>query len=510
MGRVLTNNTALQYAIETTELSGGVIGVLPGELGQSGTPEWRLTEPNSYGAIGAEITTVARNPISPNRQRRKGTITDLDSASEFEADLTISHMMDFAEGFVFSAFNGAEDYIPTAVDADSYTVGAGSVLVTGTLVFGRGFGTTANNGLKTVGVGSTTTDIVVINTLTVEGVAPTNATVEVAGFRTAAGDLAVSDVTGNLVTITSIAGIFDDPGLNLIPGMAIFFGGAASLNRFTDTNNAKYCRIVSVAAAGASIVIDKTGTQWVTEVAAAQEVDFYIGKFLRNVSTSDAEFLERSFQFEVTYPNLDTGGADKYEYSKGNYCNTIAFNLPLSDKSTFSPSFIGLDTDTPTVTRKPNASTALAPTMSSAFNTTQDLARLRIAEIDETGLTTDFKSLTLTLSNNVSPEKVLANLGARFMNFGNFEVSLEAQALFTDSRVTDAIRNNDTLSADFVLKNDDGAILVDIPSMTLGGGGKDFPTNETVLINLTGDAFADSTLNTSIGISVFSYIPEFV
>lgn len=510
MGRVLTNNTALQYALETTELVGGAIGVLPGELGQPGTPDWSVLEPNSYGTIGADIATVARSPISKNRQRRKGTITDLDSGAEFEADLTLSHMVDFAEGFVFSTFNGAEDYIPASVDADSYTVPAGSALVAGTLVYGRALTNSGNNGLKLVGVGSTTTDIVVTTALTVEASPPSNATVEVAGFQTAAGDLAVSDVTGPLVTITSVAGIFDDPGLNLIPGMGIFFGGAAALNRFTDADNSRYARIVSIAAAGASIVIDKTGSQWVVEAAVAQEVDFYIGKFLRNVATDDAEFLERSFQFEITYPNLDTGGGDKFEYSKGNYCNTIAFNLPLTDKSTFTPSFIGTDTDAPTAARKTNAATPKDPSMTSAFNTTQDLARLRIAEVDETGLTTDFKSMTLTLGNNVSPEKVLANLGARFMNFGNFEVSIEAQALFTDSRVTDAIRANDTLSADFVLKNDDGAILVDIPAMTLGGGGKDFPTNETVLINLTGDAFADPTLNTSIGITVFTFIPEFV
>ena len=43
---------------------------------------------------------------------------------------------------------------------------------------------------------------------------------------------------------------------------------------------------------------------------------------------------------------------------------------------------------------------------------------------------------------------------------------------------------------------------VDIPSMTLGGGDREFPVNESVLINTTAQAFGDPVLNTSIGISI--------
>ena len=43
--------------------------------------------------------------------------------------------------------------------------------------------------------------------------------------------------------------------------------------------------------------------------------------------------------------------------------------------------------------------------------------------------------------------------------------------------------------------------------MTLGGGDKEFPVNESVLLNLTGQAFGDTTLGTSIGISLFPIVP---
>lgn len=284
MGQVQTNNTALQYAIELTETNPALIGVLPGEQGQPGTPTWYGLEPNSYGAIGADITTVARNPISPNRQRRKGTITDLDSSSEFEADLTMSHFQDFAEGFVFSRFIGIESYIPSSVDTDSYTVAAGTALSEGTLIYARGFSNSANNGLKNVGTGSTTTDIVVIETLTLEATVPNNAVIEVAGFRTSAGDLDVTAINANEITITSASNILNNSSLGLTPGSAIFFGGESVINRFSTAGNHGYGEIVSVATDGSQIVINNVQQSWSVESNTTQEVDFYVGKFLRNVS----------------------------------------------------------------------------------------------------------------------------------------------------------------------------------------------------------------------------------
>ncbi len=201
MGRVLTNNTTLSYAIEAS------LGVLPG------SPTWFLLEPNSIGAYGATITTVARSPISQNRQRRKGTVTDLDSAVEWDGDLTLSHFTDFVEGFAFSVgvnqdldFRAADatatTYVIPALVADQanklhFTTG-GPI----SLLFGRGYLTTGNNGVKPL-----TVQPVAGNTfLTVAGntieTAPTNATVDIAGIRPETGDLDIT-VTGFTAIMTS-------------------------------------------------------------------------------------------------------------------------------------------------------------------------------------------------------------------------------------------------------------------------------------------------------------------
>ena len=50
-------------------------------------------------------------------------------------------------------------------------------------------------------------------------------------------------------------------------------------------------------------------------------------------------------------------------------------------------------------------------------------------------------------------------------------------------------------------------LFLDVPSMTLGGGGREFPVNETVTINVTAQAFEDAALGTSVGMSFFPFLP---
>lgn len=495
MGRTLTNNFSLAYAIEQS------LGVLPG------SPTWKLLEPNEINTFGSTITTVARNPISKSRQRRKGAVTDLDSAVEFAADLTLEHFIDFIESFCFASFVGAEHTAPTAVTGgatDAYTIPAiSAALAQNTLVYGRGFSVAANNGLKLVDTGATTTTIPVTTDLEDETPGATqNASVDVCGFRTATGDLDVT-VSAGVVTLTTTA--LDFTTLPIMVGQALWFGGDAAINQFSTANNSGFARIVSIAAN--ALVIDKTSQTWATEANTTQEVDIYFGRFVRNVSVDDSDYLERSFHFEGAYQNLGVSG-DEYEYAKGNYCNTVGFELPLTDKATATFAFVGTDTEPPTTTRETGAATPVVPVQTGAFNTSSDIARLRIQEADETGLSTDFKSLAFNINNNVSPEKVLGQLGAKYLNTGNFEIDIEAQLLFTNADVVDAIRNNTTVTMDFSIRNDDGAILVDIPSMTLGGGDREFPVNESILINTTAQAFGDTTLGTSLGVSLFPYVPS--
>jgi hypothetical protein len=490
MGRSLTNNFILQYARETT------FGVIP-------TSGWKTLEPNAITTFGANITTVERSPISQYKQRRKGAITDLDSSAEFDADMTIEHFDDFIEGFCFSNFVGPLAVVPTSVTAPStYNVPTITPLVANDLIYVRGFVNAANNGLKVV-ASSTANTIVITDADLITETAPTNALIEVAGVRTAAGDLDIN-IDGNITS-----GVLDFTTLDLTVGQGIWVGGDAALNRFTAVNNAGFCRIVSIDAN--LLIIDKTSFDFAEEVNTTQEVDLYFGRFVRNRPVDDADYQEISFTIEGAFDNLSetSPGNPSYEYARGNYCNTLGWDMPLTDKATFTASFIGLDTDVPTDTRATGADTPVLPLQTSPFNTSTDFARLRVQNADQTGLTTDFKSLTLTINNNVSPEKVLGLIGSKYINTGNFEIDMETQLVFTDPAVVAAIRNNETVTMDFAVTNDNGAILIDVPSMTLGAGDKEFPVNESILINITAQAFGDPILNTSIGVSKFPYKPDF-
>lgn len=505
MGRVLTNNVGIAFAREET------LGVLPSQ------PSWKLLEPNGISRYGADITTVARDPISPDRQRRKGTVTDLDSGMEFDADWTLDSFEDFVECFLFvNATNSDTRFLDAEAGGSGYIISPATPSIAAkmqftsggpiSLVYATGYSTAANNGLKplTADVAHTNTVIEVAGTVA-ETPSP-GAIVEVAGIRAEEGDLAIT-VVGTQGTLTSgnnaATNNIDFTTLGLTVGQYVHVGGLAAGQQLT--GSVGYGRITAINTG--SLVMDKLSSTLVDATGAGDTVDLLFGRFLRNVPTNDADFLEQSLQFEAEFPNLGTGGATEYEYSQGNLCNQITFNMPLTDKATATFGFVGTDTAIPTTVRATNAATPRRPTKTSALNTTADIARLRITTVDEIGLTTDFKSLTVTINNNVTPEKVLANLGARFMNFGNFNVDIEGQLLFTNSNVTAAIRNNVTLGLDFQLRNDDGAIVVDIPAMTLGGGGREYPVNETVLINVTGQAFGDPLNNISLGVSIFPVVP---
>ena len=524
MARVNVNNFGLRYVIETS------LGVAP-------TTGWRGLEPNNVSTFGATITTVSRRPISQDRGRKKGTVTNKESAVEFDADLTLDAFVDFAEGFVFSEFANKEFDLkstgglvpPPVASSTTWTVQSVSALLGGKLqfvalgpwplVFAKGYTNAANNGLHqlTVDPASTDTTLTTDSTLVTETPAA-NASLEVAGVRCAIGDLALT-ISGSTATLVSAADIADWSTLGLFVGQYIHIGsddGAGVRQNMFDDGAAGdvygYARITSIS--GATLNLDKLDANLdTTDASNATLVDIMFGRFLRNVavtaSADDNEFLERSYQFEGEYPDLGGVGTDEYEYPIGNFCNELTLNLPLTDKATATWGFLGTDAEDITSTRKTGPSSTLAVLRSTAINTSSDLASI---STDVVSSVSDvcFKSLTMTFRNNLSLENCLGTLGASFVNSGLFEINLEGQMLFTNKAIVNAVKNNTTVTFAAIMKNDDGAIAIDIPALTFGGGGREFPVDQSVLVNISGEAFNDASgtiPNVSLGISLFPTVP---
>jgi hypothetical protein len=508
MGKVNSNDLAFAYAREAT----GQPGVLPV------TPIWKAIEPNAAPNWGNEVKTVARNPISKSRQRRKGRVTDLDSGVEIDADFTLSGFRDFAESFVYAQAVGPEVFTPTAVAAGSYTVPAlsgtqaGHLIYSGggakTLVYARGFALAANNGLKVLGAD----DAAAATTITVAGTqvealtAGQQVEVAICGIRAAAGDLQI-DAQGNL---TSTA--LDFTLLGLTVGQGIHIGGIDAANQFLNEENYGMVRLAAIAPHKLTLVkhnqpfladdgtVDGAG-------GAGVAIDLLFGQFIRNVPVDHADYRVITHQFELASPGLGAAGETLYEYSQGNYANQMVITVPLTEKATVKWSFVGLYTTDPDTARATGAAAQLLPNQTESFGTSSDLARLRVQQADEAGLSTDFKSLTITIKNNSAGDKVLGKLGPKYVNAGNFEVDTESEQIFSNAEVIETIRCSRTVGLDTVLRNGDGGILIDLPSGTLSGGKRNIRENQSVTINTPFAAHRDDTLGHTLGFSLFPVLP---
>lgn len=370
-------------------------------------------------------------------------------------------------------------------------------IIPNTLIYVRGFVNEANNGLKVVSAESSKELITVSDMGMVAEPGNDDTSLFVCGYQGEEGDIKLN-AAGNL-TSTNL----DFTTLGLEPGSGIFIGGLGEENRF-DGQNYGLCRIRNVEPH--LLTLDKRPNAFTADTGAEKKIHLYFGWLIHDVAVDDENFKQHSFTFEVSYPELMENGKEGFEYAVGQVVNTMEISLPLSDKSTTTIATIGKDV-LPT-TGERTESEIDRPLFQEAFSTPNDFIRLRLEKVDGYGLSTLFKECTLTLNNNAGGENVLAHLGPMFTNYGNFDVTMSFQCIFTSPEVTKMIRNNCTVTMDWCLVNNDGAFYFDIPSMTLGGGGKNFTTNEKVKIDLTSSAFGDPEPGYTVGITFFPYLPN--
>lgn len=533
MGQVLTNNTGHRYARESS------LGVLPG------SPDWKDIEPNTIDESGPQFDEVERQPISDLLQDRKGTNVGLTANRAFGADTTLDSMLDFAEAFFASTAKNSD---MTFRAADGQTGPAGFTIPSATaaqaakfqytaagpisLVHAAGYVTTANNSGTTLfeiaaDVGATDT-VIEVTGITAE-TAPTNAEVSLAGIRAEEGDLALS-VASNIGTLTSgnnsSVTPIDFTTIGITVGQKIHIGGFATTNRFGSTaggsNDSFGSMRVRTIAAG-TITGDKldatlTASDGTDDGSGGTEVqvDILFGRFVRNVRASDADYAVISHQFESALPNLfetepptPVANPDGFVYDIGQVPNLWTFNMGLRDKATSTFAFIGTDSEDPVnnASRKSGASTSRLPLFTEPFNTSSNFLRLILADVDDTGLASDFKDTTLTINRNVTPEDCLGLFGPRYLNNGNFQVRLESEVLFTNYLIPARIRAKTTVSMDWILRNSDGAVAMDIPSATASSDGILYEANRTVRIGLSLKSFVDPLFETSMSASFFPAYP---
>lgn len=530
MPRVLTESVILKDAIETS------LGTLPAD------PDWVIDEFNSIGAYGAAITSVVRRPVSQDRGRQKGTVVDLDASVEFETDLTFDAFARFAAGFTISEYANEEFFLretygspsiarPPRVDgtAEEFDIDAASTLLAGkmvydaagaiTLVWSKGYTNAANNGLHVLSadVAGSGTAVPVATDLVDETSPPAGAVLEVCGVRVTDGDLSLSAPSGGQATLTSAADITDWSTLGVQVGQYIHIGSPDTSgvvqNALMDSasdDTFGYARVRSIASN--VLTLDKLGTALDSAANNTSEgvADVMFGRFARDVpstaNSDDNRYKEESRQFELQYTDMDGAGSHQYEYTIGCLGNEITLTLGLAAKGTMSLGFVGTNADNLTGTAKSNSGNARDLLRRTAFNTSSDVASLT-TDLVSSASDVCFKSVGLTLLNNISPEKCIGTLGATFINVGLFEGNMEGQMAFTSASIRNAVRNNTTVTFATILANEDGAIVLDMPEATASGAGLELPRDATVLANLTLQSFTSDTFGFNLGISLFPCVP---
>lgn len=493
------NLTGLRFAEESS------LGVLPG------SPVWYPLEPNSYKDFGGQIKTVARSPINPSRQRKKGVVTDLDSAGGFSQDLTGTNLTRALQGFFFAAIREKKTSVPmnstaiafTSVTASTKTVAAASGLdtyIANSIVIASGFTNVGNNGFKTV-ASKTASTLVLNETMTDEASPPAAAKIVTVGYQFPSADASIA-MNGSLVRLTSAA--IDFTTLGLIAGEWIFIGGDAANTYFA--NNKGYARISSIVST--YLEFDKTSFTGQVEAGTGKTIQVFFGSVLKNESDPTL-ITRRTVQLERTVGSDGVGTMS--EYIVGAVPNELTINIPQADKVTVDLSYVAIDHEQRTGTKGVKSGDRPAVVESDAFNTSSDLARVKLATVSDTNpaptpLFAFATEMKITINNNVSPDKAIGVLGAFDTSAGDFIVGGSATVYFADVTATQAVRDNSDVTLDVIMTKNNAGLLFDIPLLSLGDGRLTVEKDQSIKLPLETNA-AESKFGTTLLFQRFDYLP---
>lgn len=494
-----SNLTGLSYAEEAS------LKTLPG------TPKWRSLEPNSYSDFGGQLGTTARNPINPTRQRKKGTVTDLDASGGFNQDLTISNMVHLLQGFFFADAREKPTTAPLNADAiaitgvtaadDTYAAASGlGGFRVGALALASGFAIAANNGLKRVS-SRTAGTLVVAEALTDEASPPAAAKLVEVGFQLGSGTSAIT-LNGDLVRLTDSATDFTT--LALLRGEWVFIGGDNATLRFA--NNVGFARISAITAG--YLEFDKVGWTPAPETGTAKTVQLFWGTVLRNEPAA-ADIVRRTYNVERTLGEDDNGVMS--EYLTGAVPNELTINIPTADKITVDLTFVALDNEQRTGTQGVKAGTRVPLVSEEALNTSNDFSRIKLAAVSLTDATVAdlfayASDLTLTVNNNVSALKAIGTLGGFDTSAGTFEVGGQMEVYFATVDAVQAVRNNADVTLDFAIVKSSQGLLFDVPLISLGDGRLNVEQDQPIKLPLENNA-AEGRFGYTLLMQQFPYLP---
>jgi hypothetical protein len=372
----------------------------------------------------------------------------------------------------------------------------------------------ANNGIFDV---SAVTDnlITVSQTLTLDATINAAATMTTVGFEFTAGDL---DVTvPALPALPTLVTTEDFTTMGLIPGEWIFVGGDAVGDKFVAAANNGFMRINSVTAT--TLEIDKSAGTLVDEASTTETIRVFFGRVLKNEADPTLQF-RRTYQLErqLGTPDDALPAEIQAEYLEGWTPNELTVNYNTADKITVDVSGIAIDVSTVTGPTALKAGTRPTLVSGDAYNTSNDIARLKLSVLDRTlgsnptALFAFLTEFTININNNVSPNKAISVLGAFDVTAGQFNVEGSMEAYFADVTAVSSIRNNDDITLDVAMvkgaAGSKSGTLVDVPLITLGDGRLSVEQDESITLPLDIPAGADRVFNHTLLWTFWDHLPD--
>lgn len=481
------------------------LGVLPAN------PVWQTREPNSFDDFGAEYTKVARRPFSPSRQRKKGSVTDLDADGGFNEDVTQNNLKGEMEEFFFAAIRRKPNATPSAVTGTGYSVvdADDAGFLAGALVMASGYAIAANNGVKLVTAADA--DSVDVAGSTAEALA--TGQVSVVGFQFTTGDLEMSAAVGGAFVLSTTTQPLDV--LGLIPGEWVFIGGDTAITRFEDAGDviAGYARIAVDGISENAIAFDKATFTPAVNDGAGKTIRIFFGDIIRN--EDDPDLIQRfSSTIERTLGRDDDGVQS--EYITGAVANELTWTSPLANLVNVDLSYIGQRSgirrgiDGPLSRRAGN--TIARALGEDAFNTSSNIYRIRMTMVEPGTFepTPFFARVTewsLTVNNNVSSAKAQGVLGGFDATVGMFDVDGEFTAYFQTVEAIHAIQCNYDVTFDAIYAKANAGIFIDIPLIANSGGRLDIEQDAAIMIPIE-SAAAESPFGHTAMIGWFNYLPN--
>ena len=293
--------------------------------------------------------------------------------------------------------------------------------------------------------------------------------------------------------------------LGLIPGEWVYLGGDLAATTFT--TNKGFARISVIAAT--YIEFDKVSWSGaIAEAGTGKTICVFFGDVLKNESTPSL-IKRRTLQIERTLG--DSGGVQS-EYLVGAVANELTMNISQADKVTTDLSFVAVDNEQRTGAQGVKAGTRPTLLDSAAFNTSSDITRIKLSLVSATDpaplpLFAFATEMSVSIKNNVTPNKAIGVLGAFDTSSGTFEVGGSMTAYFADVNAVKAVRNNSDVTLDMVMLKKNTAMLWDIPLLSLGDGRLSVEQDKSITLPLETNA-AESKFGHTLLFQLFGYLPD--